>query len=514
MLTLAAGLARFRQAPAALIPMTVEGMIAGVLIAVGILPHTGASAGVGAVFPLDVFFDLKQTLAQTPSWAMFALAIVASVVVRSGVLAATLAVSDGSFASFFATWKRTARLVTVAAAVLLPSAVLMFSGMASRYAPFIWAGALLGFFPALALVRKAMRVDAGAGPTDTKGLPEGPSFLAYAYALALFGAAMSSFGEIGRFASAAIVIFTAPFHALVFLGWREHARNGTYPGGGTVAVAMTAITIAILLVGTVYDRVIHKLPPVGRTDVPGSLLLLGGVDSTSETGALTDVDVRHFGFSDERWKLLSYRGPGQRTTKADTHRDLSETAAAVAEQIEEAERPISLLGHSQAALILDRLLDEGLETPDRSVVLAPPPPFPPALDIPPPGESGPGKPGGDAARFFAAALGTIGLDAFDVDAEAFPTNLRPVVIIDSRVRRLSVWALGDSVWLDRDWRRPGELNVVALTDHVGIVNNGRAISTSKAFYLGQEPEDDEASWRGAFVSLLRHVFAPWRPADA
>ena len=493
--------------------MTAEGLVAGVLIAVGALPHTGAAAAAGAAFPLDVFFDVKQALAQTSGWAVFVVAIVVSVVVRSAVLAATLAAADGSFESFVTTWFRAATVVLMASVVLMPAAVLMFAGMASRYAPFIWAGALFGFWPALALARRAVRIDAGAGPTDTNGLPEAFSFLAYSYLIALFGAAMSSLGGIGPFASAAIVIFSAPFHALMFLGWREHARNGTYPGGGTTAVALTCVTIGILLLGTVYDRYVHELPPVARTDAAGTLLLLGGVDSTSETGALTGADVRSFGFPEDRSELLSYRGPGERTTRADTHRDLSMAAEAVSRQIEEAEPPTSLLGHSQAALILDRMIDEGLEAPDRAVVLAPPPPFPPALNVPAPGERGPGKPGGDAARFFAGALEAVGLDAFDVDTEAFPTNLEPVVIIESRIRRLSVWALGDSVWLDRDWRRPGETNVVALTDHVGIVNNGRAIATAKGFFVGRVPEDDEATWRGAFVSLLRHVFAPWRPSE-
>ena len=95
----------------------------------------------------------------------------------------------------------------------------------------------------------------------------------------------------------------------------------------------------------------------------------------------------------------------------------------------------------------------------------------------------------------AAALDAVGIDSYDVDSAGFPTNLEPVVLIESEVRRLSVWALGDSVWLDRDWRRPGETNVVAVTDHVGIVNNGRAIEATKGFFVGGTPEGDEASWR-------------------
>ena len=508
--TLAAGISRFKESPAAVLPITAEGVLGGLLIAAGLLPHTGASAAVGAAFPLDVFFDIKQALAQTSSWPVFAVVMVASIAIRSAALAATLAASRDGFSGFLSLWRRLAGLVAMAALVLAPAAVLMFAGVAARYAPFIWVGALLGFIPAVSLVRRAVRADAAEG--DTK-VPEGFSFLAYAYLTALFGAAMSSFGEIGRLASAAIVTFTAPIHALIFLGWREHSRKGTYPGGGAMAVAATVIAIAILLCGTVYDRYIRRFPPVARTDAPGTLLLLGGVDSTATTGALTEIDVRRFGFPEERSRMLSYRGADEPTTKADTRGDLGEAAAAVAEQIAAADEPTTLLGHSQAGLILDRVVDRELPTPDRSSVLAPPPPFPPSLHLPPPDISGVGKPGADMIRALAGGLDALGLDAFDVDTPAFPTNIEPVVLIDSRVARLSVWALGDSVWLDRDWRRPGETNIVALTDHVGIVNNGRAINVTKQFFLGGRPQDDEASWRGGFVSLLRHAFAPWRPAS-
>lgn len=507
--TLAAGISRFKEAPVAILPMTAEGVVAGILIALGVLPSSGASAAVGAVFPLDVFFDLKQALAQTSSWPIFVVVMVVAVLVRSVVLATTLAATRGSFEDLLSLWLRVIRLVAAAVLVLTPAAVLMFAGVAGRYAPFIWVGAVFGFFPAVGLARRAVRIDAVDGETK---IPEGFSFLGYAYLTALFGTAMSSLGGIGRPAAAAVVIFSAPIHALLFLGWREHARKATYPGGGAIAVAATVLVVGLLLTGTVYDRYIRNFPPVARTDAAGTLVLLGGVDSTSTTGALTEIDVRRFGFPAERTVTLSYRGSDEPTRKVDTHGDLGEIAEIVAEQIADVERPAILLGHSQAGLILDRVVDEGLEGPERSSILAPPPPFPPVLAIPAPDELGPGRPGGDLARGLATALEAVGIQSYEVDSAGFPTNLEPVVLIESRVRRLSVWALGDSVWLDRDWRRPGESNVVALTDHVGVVNNGRAIQATKDFFEGDPPSGDEASWRGALVALLRHSFAPWRPA--
>jgi hypothetical protein len=67
------------------------------------------------------------------------------------------------------------------------------------------------------------------------------------------------------------------------------------------------------------------------------------------------------------------------------------------------------------------------------------------------------------------------------------------------------------VWLYDDWRRPGELNVIAITDHVGVTNNARAIDVAKRFFDEKQVEGDEESWRGGLASLIGHAFAPWRP---
>lgn len=485
--------------------------MAGLLVALGVIPHSGASAGAAAVFPMDVFFDVKQVLAQSSSWPRLVIVLVVLVLLRGAVLASTIALSDEGPKRPQDLFVPCGVLVGAGVVSLAPAAIVMFAGVASRYAPFVWLAALLGILPALFLTRRAVRLTDGSGSGESRGIPEIPAFIGYVFLVALLGAAMSSFGDVTRFVSAVIVILTAPIHGLVFIGWREHSRRGTYPAGGSVFVAITAIVLAILLFGTVFDRYIRDLPPVATTPVPGTLLLLGGVDSTLTTGALTDAEIRHFGFPESRTKMVSYRGVGESMTRSDTRADLLLAARSLADHVEDAETPVSLLGHSQAALILDRVHDRGLEAPDRSAVLAPPPPFPPSLAIPPPGETGTGKPGGDLTRAFAALVRSLGAETYDIDTPAFPTNLDPVAVLDSRAPRLAVWPLADSVWLDRDWRRPGETNVVALTDHVGVVNNARAIAQTRRFFAGDVPEDDEASWRGAVVSFLRHAFAPWRP---
>ena len=507
MRTFVSGLEALRRAPLAAVPIIVEGVVGGFLVAVGLIPATGASATASAVFPLDLFFDVKQSLASARGWPTFVILVTVAVVARSSVLAATVWLADERKTSSIKWWRDALRLGGTAALALFPGAALFFIGVAARYAPFVWAATLLTFVPALLMLRRAISLG-----RPVRSVPGIGGYLAYGYGIAVIGAAMSSLAGITPLAAAAVLICVSPLHALLFLGWREHALSETYPGGGAFAVGVAVVLILLIVGGTVYDRYVRTPPPVAETRAEGSLLLLGGVDSTLTTGALAGLDPRQVGFDEKSTTVLSYRGPDLPSTREDTHTSLVEVARAVSRQIARATQPTHLLGHSQAGLIVDRIQDRGIPGPDRSAVISDPPPFPPPLDIPAPNEAGVGKPGGDIARTVAKVLSAAGFESYQVDSPSFPTNLDPVVVIDSRVPRLSVWALGDSVWLDRDWRRPGEMNIVALTDHVGATNDAHALDAIKRFFMEERLEDDEVSWQGGLVAVIRHLFAPWRPA--
>ena len=511
MRTLAAGSRALRRTPVAVLPMGLESLILGVLVAVGAMPRGAESAAAGAVFPLNLYFDLKQALAFSISWPAFLAAIALSLLARSGVVGFTLWLADGRRGPAAVPWVRVLRLAATATVGLLPSAVLMYLGVALRYAPFIWLGALAGLFPVVAMMRRMLAVDAGSGEPRGEGVPETPALLAYAYLLSTVGAALSPLSRLTPVLAGLLIACLGPLHALILLGWREHRRAETYPGGGTISVAVTAAMLLAFVGAVTYDRMIRDPSPRSVADAPGSLLLLGGVDSTSDTGALTELDPRDIGFPRGSTKTLSYRGAGELYVGRDTRKDLEKIAVSVAAQVETAEPPRLLLGHSQAALILDRMVMKGMPSPDRSVVLAAPPPVPPPFDVADPGEEGEGRVGGDIARGVAALFRSAGVAAFDIDSPASPTQLEPVLVIDKEVSRVSVWAVGDSVWLDSDWRRPGELNVVALTDHVGVTNNSRALDTTRAFLGGAKVNDDEVSWRGFLATVLRYAFEPWRP---
>lgn len=511
MRTLAAGSRALKRTPIAMLPMTLESLILGIAVAAGALPRGAESAAAGGVFPLGLYFDLKQALAFSFSWAAFAAVLILSVLARSAAVGFTLWLADGRRGPAARPWIRLVCLAAIAIPSLAPAAVLMYLGVAVRYAPFIWLGAAAGLFPVVSLMRRALEVDAGIGSPRGEGVPETPALLAYAYLLCTIGAAMSPLARVSALLPGLLIACLGPLHALVLLGWREHRRAETYPGGGTLSFAATVVALILFVGAVTYDRAIRDPSPRSVATAPGSLLLVGGVDSTSETGALAEVDPRDIGFPRGAATILSYRGAGEDYKAADTRVSLTAVAEAVARQVESAESPRLLLGHSQAALVLDRIITRGLPAPDRSVVLAAPPPVPPPFDIPEPGEPGRGRVAGYVARAAARLLELVGLPAFDVDAPASPTNLDPVLVIDKEVSRVSVWALGDSVWLDSDWRRPGEINVVALTDHVGVTNNARALDATRQFLNGSEVDDDEVSVRAFLATVLRYAFEPWRP---
>jgi hypothetical protein len=513
MRTLVAGLRALRRAPAAILPLAIEGLMGALLVAFRAFPADGAAAPATAAFPLDVYFDVKQALAYAPGWAWFVAAVGLGVLVRGGVLASTLWLSEGRPGSFATGWWRATKLALVSGLALFPCAALFFVGVAIRYAPFVWIAAVLGLIPAILLTRRAVRLDVGGGEPPGKGVPEAPGWLSYAYLVTAFGAAMTILGRTSPWLAGMLLLLLGPLHALFLLGWREHLARETYPGGGTISVTMTVVVVGALLMFTFYDRMVRTPIPAARAPASGTLLLLGGVDSSSTTGALTELDPRELGFRDSRTVVLSYRADGAAYKAADTRVDLSEVGSAVSQQIASATPPRLLLGHSQAALILDRLLDEGLDGPDRAVLLAAPPPYPPPVSAPAPNLDGTGRPGADVARGFAKLMDWVGWTPFDIDVPDSPVRLARVVAARSDVPRLAIWALGDSVWLEGDWRRPGEVNVVAVTDHVGVTNDERALTTARDFFSGRRIEDDSASWRGFAVALLSHAFAPWRPSD-
>jgi hypothetical protein len=108
-------------------------------------------------------------------------------------------------------------------------------------------------------------------------------------------------------------------------------------------------------------------------------------------------------------------------------------------------------------------------------------------------------------------LDVVNLATFDIDVPSAPVDLERVEVTDAGTPRLALWALGDSVLLEGDWRRPGETNLVVFSDHVGATRNPRALDSARRFLQGEDISPDDATWRSALVNVFRFAFEPWRP---
>lgn len=481
------------------------------LLLFGILPADAAIAPSAAAFPFDIYFDLKQAVAYSSGWVVFGVTVVASVLFRSALLAATARLSD-RHGTFVAAYKNALLLCLSAALLLFPAAALFFIAIATSYAPFAWVAALAGLVPARALCRRGASMSSG-GAKGSGSTPETAAFLLYAAVLMGLGAAISVLSDQSSALAALLIAGLGPLHATVWLGWRERAYEGPASTEGRIVSLVYVVLVLGLLGVSLVDRNLREREIV-PADYEGTLLLLGGADSSSKSGALADLEPGALGFPHDQSVPLSYRGPSEPYKRADTRGELEEIARIVAAQITRIEPPRVLLGHSQASLILDRMEKAGAALPDRSAVISPAPLVPPQLDVPEPSESGEGRVGGDLARGFSELLDLVGLTPFDIDAPSSPTNLEN---LDAEAgdkamhARLALWSLGDSILLDTDWRRRGEVNLVVISDHVGATRNPRALEASRRFLQGLDVGSDATSWRSLLVNVYRFAFEPWRP---
>ena len=112
---------------------------------------------------------------------------------------------------------------------------------------------------------------------------------------------------------------------------------------------------------------------------------------------------------------------------------------------------------------------------------------------------------------YAVFLDIVNLATYDIDVPSAPVDLERVEVADAGTPRLALWALGDSILLEDDWRRTGETNLVVFSDHVGATRNPRALDSARLFLQGEDIPSDDASWRSALVNVFRFAFEPWRP---
>ncbi|MGH2697653.1 MAG: hypothetical protein ACRDJL_00460, partial [Actinomycetota bacterium] len=283
MQTLKAGTRAVLERPIAALPLTIEGLIFAGLMLLGFLPAAGGVAPAAAIFPFELYFDLKRAIAFSSSWPTFGITVAALVVFRSAVLAVMASLADGRRASP-ATLRNALMLGMSGAVFLFPAATLYFIAVAIRYAPFAWGAAALGLVAAWRLCRRGVALDTGAGAPGAP-VPEFSSFFLYGSALMGLGAAIAMLAGRSVALAALLLACTGPLHATVWLGWRRRAREGATASEGRAVTTLACLLVAGFFVASTIDRNLREYDVV-PADYEGTLLLLGGADSTSRRGAL------------------------------------------------------------------------------------------------------------------------------------------------------------------------------------------------------------------------------------
>ncbi len=257
-------------------------MLAALLL-LGLVPANGSVAPAAAVWPFDLYFDLKQTVAYSSGWLAFGAILVVVILIRSLLLALTATLADGPDASIRRALRGAVGLGLVGALLLVPVAGLYFVAVAIRYAPFAWVAGGLGLLIGWRLCRRGVGLDAGVAAQGGP-VPEFSSFVLYAVALIALGATIASLSGRSTAAAALLVVCVGPLHALVWIGWRRRAAEESLRPRAERWRHSPSFFLAFFT-SSAIDRNLRDYDVV-PADYEGSLLLLGGADSTSKTGTL------------------------------------------------------------------------------------------------------------------------------------------------------------------------------------------------------------------------------------
>lgn len=462
--------------------------LVGVAAAVTVLAATGAVpawAGLAhhvALPPLDLFADVRVLLAEAPSYPSFVSGLVASLVLRSVVLAAMLgALGRQGMARGLAFYG--ASLVPALAA-----GVLGFAGVVVLYALFLWAAVVVAVTAAVVL-----------GPLPWRGWRcRGARRVVVAYLVALLAVSLASSAG-ARSAQVGLVWVSAGLTAVAV---RRLSCEGRWLRGGWRPVP-TAILAVVLAAGPVEAPAQSRAPaaePAVGVPVPprprdGTLFLVPGIGASSGTSTMFRLDPGALGFGCEQTVYFSYAGPGdgapQRSSRCpitrgapyvaeDTHRPMAELAASFRAQLADLTPPVVVVAHSQGGWIAASALGgEPVGAVGAVVLLGT---FPRhqrgyVLD-----GTGGGLVGTDGMEALTGVLRAAGVTSFDPRAPLPRDHLGTtgavadlmVAGFPTGVRVVTVTAAPDLPLMGPDWRLDAATDLCPVyVDHSGLITSSR-----------------------------------------
>lgn len=441
--------------------------------ALGVLPRWSGLVHLVALPPLDLAADLRWLLTRAPGYPSFLVGILATVAVRTAVLAVLL---GGLRAP---RWRSAATFYLVAFVPLLLTAQFDFVARSALYSRLFGGAvgllALVVLLLAAAPWTGAARLAQGWRAAARVGF-RAPALAGYATGLIVLGLLA---GRGGPVAAVALV----PLSGALTLLAAARLRVAPAPVRGWVATGATAALGLAAFAGVVVTRGVPFTESEAQRD--GSVLVMSGINSASGEGSVFELEPARLGFTCEQFHYFSYAGPGDGQPQGsaacpkregapyepeDTQRPFDEQVALLEEQTAPLEPPVTVLAHSQAAWVAWQAAAEGRLDGVRTLILIGPFPSSP-LGFPPPGERGPGRVGGDLFRLLEPVPELVDFD-FIVDAPlsrellATPDAASEVFAAElpGDMEALALTATSDLALMPDGWRIDGAVDACPIRE--------------------------------------------------
>ncbi len=491
-------------------PLAVLTVIVVVLAASGFLPQWPGLVHLVALPPLDLFADLRIIDVQAPSWPMALLGLAAVLVLRVIVLAYSMgAVTRANLVR--ATW-----IYSVVSLPMLIAALSMSVASAMPNARSFWGG--LGIVTTVAVLTTAL-------PWHTSTRLRSAFSRSWGEGLRLevlvgYFAALLGIGAVAHLYPA-MTLWLVPVSALATaLTLRALKRPPVrYPR----LLLATVATAALLAAGAAMWPRWSDYSAQEPTPQEGSLMLMGGIVTSSGGGTMVESDPEQLGYTCEQTYYFSYPGPGEGQPQGNavcpiitgapyepehTQQPLEDQVDAFAAQTQDLPRPLVVAGHSHAIWVAWEALADSRAEVDALVLLGPLPDSP--VGYPPPGENRAGRVLGDVLRL-AAPLGERANFEFDPDAPAAhqlqgtPNSSREILQqeLPAQTRVLSVMTAGDLPLLPGGWRMDVERNACPVREAHTLLPVSDEYAEEFIRFLENQPERKCSRWpeTGAILAL-------------
>jgi hypothetical protein len=510
-------------------PLGVLAAIVVLLAAAGVLPRWPGLLHLVALPPLDLVADLGLLLVAATGWPTFLAGAAVSLVVRSTVLALLLGgLTPARFLFALRFYLLLWPFSFLAAALLYGAAAVLFYGL-------FWMGLLAAVLvvsaTAAAPWQQADALAAGSVASVVRGLGAAARRGLRLGTVGAYLAVLTLLGALADLAGPAAAVLLVPASAA--LTWLVAGALRTDPGRrwarrSLALLPAAGLAVAVVVAGTGPDGPPRAPAPDSARD--GSLMLLSGVDSSSGSGAILEVDPHVMGWTCEHTHYYSYAGPGAGQPQndalcpigtgapygpEDTLRSRDELVPFLQEQLREAREPVVVAGHSQAAwLVWDAASSGRLPTGSTIVLVGAFPDH--GVAYPAAGERAPGaagrrllqlmtdlpRPGGTTVFRPDSPLGREWLGHPDAVAD---TLSRP---LPADVTALSVPSAFDLPLTRAPHRLPGAVDACPVPVIHPNLPYAHELQDAVVRVVEDRPQRPCSAWRQAPGPLLRHWSVP------